>query len=118
MRARDWCAEYFQAGDRVVYERYTLRTKRPDLDEKWLMHLGQVLQYARVEELAGRFVVVSSLECDRFFDRLSPYYDEDIQAVYRGLDNTHVLVREFRDREMVYGQPCIRVYAPRAEAER
>ncbi len=118
VRARDWCAEYFRPGDEVLYERYTLKTKQTDVDERMVIHLGKVMELAGVEELASRFLVVSSLQCDRFFDRLSPFYDEDVQAVYRGLDNTHVVVREFSDREMVYGQPHIRVYAPRAEAGR
>ena len=111
--ARDWCEAHLPPGSRVIFERYTVKARRSDVEGLQVPYLGRLLEAKGSEVATGRYLVVSSLACDRFFDPYTPYYCERVQAAYLGIEASHGRVAEFRDRTMWYAQPHIRIYAPK-----
>ena len=112
IRAREWCMDHFRSRETVIYERYTLRTRKPRVHEVQVRNL--VSRQARRHLRPGQYqwLVQSSIASDRFFYPLSPYFDRKSPPDYLEFEANHILVREFRDRELFFAHPRIRIYTP------
>jgi len=112
IRARDWCVEHFHSRQTAIFERYTLRTRKPRVHEVQVRNL--VSRQARRHMRRGQYqwLVQSSIASDRFYDPLSPYFDRQAQRDYLDIETSHVVMAEFRDRELFFAHPRIRIYTP------
>jgi hypothetical protein len=109
--ARQWCRENLETPSAALRERYTLSADKEGVKDVRFRYLGEPKARARLD--AGRFdyVITSSLAHDRFFDRFSPYHDEEAQAAYTKMRDELAPIATFHDREMPYAQPYITIYA-------
>jgi hypothetical protein len=111
IQARDWCRARIPPGSRVLRERYTLPLKIPGVEEIDFRYLAS----ARAQDLIRRgkfdYLITSSLAYGRFYDRASPFYDEQTQDRYQGLTDYCKPHVEFKDRTLPFAHPRITVYS-------
>ena len=109
--ARQWCRENLETPSVVLRERYTLSADKEGARDIRFRYLGEPKGRSRLESGKFDYVITSSLAHDRFFDRHSPYHDEEAQAAYEGIRNELTCIATFSDREMTFAQPHITIYA-------
>lgn len=110
-RAREWCIRNIPAGSVAVSERYTLPVGSPKITE-----MGARYLYMQENAIAGGadYLISSSMAYGRFFDRGMPYHDPKIQQFYLNLTNHYEITAVFRDRQLPFAHPEIKVYRKRA----
>lgn len=116
LRARDWCRINLPAGSRLLVERYVLSSGRDDLDESACRYLATNGRQRVLAAEPGDYLIACSLAYNRFFDRASPFYDPEKQAIYRQLATTCQEVARFSDRPLNNSQPDIVIYRRRGTA--
>jgi len=117
-RAQRWCIENLPPGARVVRERYTLPTGRDDVTEYRCRYLADSPVEKRVRRKRCDFVITSSLAHARFFDRRSPYYSEQNQAIYGFLRANYERVAVFQDRDLYFAHPVVEIYGAKLRNSR
>jgi hypothetical protein len=112
--AREWCRANLPIGSKVVSEYYTLPVRKEGVTDIKTIYLCTGRGQEKILAGEADYLVASSLSHSRFFDRLSPYFDLDFQVWYEDLGERHERVAVFRDRELLYAQPVVTVYARRS----
>lgn len=108
--AQEWCRRHVEDGSVLIRERYTLGAGKEGVRDVRFRYLSESIARQCIE--AGRFdyAIASSLANSRFWDRRSPYYSEEAQAVYEHLRATCVPVATFTDRRLLHAHPQITVF--------
>jgi hypothetical protein len=113
--SREWCRENIPVGTKVVSEYYTLTVKKKGVTDIKTIYLCTDRGQEKILAGEADYLVASSLSHSRFFDRLSPYFDLDFQVWYENLEEQYKCIAVFRDRELLYAQPVLTVYARRSQ---
>lgn len=96
----------------MLRERYTPTTGREDVRERRCRYLPSRGFPGRIEKGEFDAIMTSSLARARFFDRLSPYYDEACQAIYNRILSTWTPAAVIEDRELYFAHPTITIFTP------
>jgi hypothetical protein len=116
MLAREWCRRNLPLNARVISERYTLPVSRADVAEKRCRFLSEAAGGKEAQAFKGfDYIVTSSLSSRRFFDRGSPYYNEQSRRAYLWIRNNCGKAAEFSDRALWFAHPVVTVYHNRGK---
>lgn len=110
-RAQAWCRAHLSPDVSIFREKYTLPVFGESATEHRPGYFTSGFAARSLAKEAYDIVITSSLVYHRYYDRLSPYYDEAWQEVYRQLHKDYRKVAEFRDRSMYFAHPVVTVYA-------
>jgi hypothetical protein len=111
MLAREWCHANLPLNSSVFYERYVLPLERTDIRQKSCKYIGVHECVDHETALRGfDYLIVSSLASSRFFNRGSPYYNEQSRSAYQWIVSNCTKVAMFKDRELLHAHPEISVY--------
>lgn len=101
--ASQWCHENIPRDSTVVRERYTLGINKEGVKESRSRYIGK--DYNKFD-----FVITSSKAYKRFYEKHSPYYNEDAQKIYNNINANWKKTKVFKDRELYFAHPTITIF--------
>ncbi len=101
--ARQWSQENIPVGKKVMREFYTISVNKEGVYE-------QRGRYITPQYKEFNFVIASSLAYRRFYEKNSPYYNEDMQKIYNDINKNWKKVYVADDRNLYFAHPTITIY--------
>jgi len=101
--ASQWCHKNIPKGANVIRERYTLSMRKEGVREHRCRYIEK--NYKNFD-----YVITSTKAHRRFYEKHSPYYDENVQQIYNDINDNWIKLKLFTDRELYFAHPTITIF--------